>query len=84
MTNEEIDLTLAMRHFRQHHHVGLLRSQQTAFIMSLYRSLKRGIAEGFPYAGCPMNTVTGLALIVGKKQLPNLGSMSFLQCCKKE
>lgn len=59
MTNEEIDVTLAMRHFRQHHHVGLSRSQQTAFIMSLYGSLKRGIAEGFPYAGCPHEHCNG-------------------------
>jgi hypothetical protein len=53
MTNEEIDLTLAMRHARQHHYVGPSRSQKTAFIISLYERLKRGIAEGFPYAGCP-------------------------------
>lgn len=53
MTNEEIDLTLAMRHVRQIHHIDLSRSMMTSSIMSLYRSLKRGIAEGFPYAGCP-------------------------------
>lgn len=59
MTNEEIDLTLATRHARQHPYVGPSRSMMTSSIMSLYRSLKRGIAEGFPYVGCPHETCNG-------------------------
>lgn len=53
MTNEEINLTLATRHARQHSYVDPSRSRMTGFIMGVYGSLKRGIAEGLPYAGCP-------------------------------
>lgn len=59
MTNEEIDLTLAMRHVRQNSYIDLSRSKLTSFLMGLYGSLKRGIAEGFPYAGCPHEHCNG-------------------------
>ena len=59
MTNEEIDLTLAMRHVSLNSYFCPLRSQQTSFIMWLYESLKRGIANDFPYAGCPHEHCNG-------------------------
>lgn len=59
MTNEEIDLTLAMRHIRQIHPINLSTSMMTYNIMRLNNSLKRGIAEGFPYAGCPHENCNG-------------------------
>lgn len=69
MTNEEIDVTLAMRYASQHPYVGPSRSRMTAYIMGIYGSMKRGIAEGFPYAGCHHEHCNGTCIHCWKEAI---------------